>query len=277
MLDFVRREKIYILMLLFILAMNVMHAGHVKEEKIYAEKSLSSMTFEEIGATEEKVKSYLQSDRFSARFFRYSILFGFFIFLTSLILNIKFIFSKKPRIDLKDLSHEKPVAWGISDIIRVSIVIIFIGYTIGIIGSFIFKAFPIDIDMNMRMIINTFFIDIFAGVVLLYFIIIKYKEKLTSIGLRSSSFFKNIASGITAYIFIIPLLLAVLLLSLWVLNLLGYSPPPQPVFEAFMEEKRQRMLFFLTIFVSVFGPIVEEMFFRGFMYTGGSIFKRRYL
>lgn len=34
-----------------------------------------------------------------------------------------------------------------------------------------------------------------------------------------------------------------------------------------MEEKRSRVLLFLTIFVSVFGPLVEEMFFRGFMYS----------
>ena len=33
-----------------------------------------------------------------------------------------------------------------------------------------------------------------------------------------------------------------------------------------MEEERSKVLLFLTIFVSVFGPIVEEMFFRGFVY-----------
>jgi membrane protease YdiL (CAAX protease family) len=34
-----------------------------------------------------------------------------------------------------------------------------------------------------------------------------------------------------------------------------------------MEEKRSGILLFLTIFVAVFGPIAEEMFFRGFMYS----------
>jgi membrane protease YdiL (CAAX protease family) len=65
----------------------------------------------------------------------------------------------------------------------------------------------------------------------------------------------------------LPILLFTLLLSVWVLNLLGYMPPPQPVFELFMEEKRSKVLFFLAIFVSVFGPVAEELFFRGFMYN----------
>ena len=34
-----------------------------------------------------------------------------------------------------------------------------------------------------------------------------------------------------------------------------------------MEEKSSGMLLFLTLFVSMFGPVIEEMFFRGFMYS----------
>jgi membrane protease YdiL (CAAX protease family) len=117
------------------------------------------------------------------------------------------------------------------------------------------------------MLINTFFIDIFAGLVLLYFVIVKYRERLASMGLKFSSFFKDILSGITTYIFIAPLLLVILFLSILLLDFLGYTPPPQPVFEVFMEEKRSDVLLFLTIFVAVFGPIAEEMFFRGFMYS----------
>jgi len=96
---------------------------------------------------------------------------------------------------------------------------------------------------------------------------VKYKKNIQELGLKTSSFLRNILSGITAYIFMLPVLLVILIFSIWILNALGYTPPPQPVFEVFMEEKKSLVLLFLTVFVSVLGPIVEEVFFRGFMYS----------
>jgi len=266
MLNFIKREKIYILIALFILAINIVTSGQVKEETLIEEKPLSTMTFEEIGITEEKVKTFLESEGLRPRFFRYSIVLGFFIFIFSIMLNIWFIFSGK-RIDLKALPYKRPVSWNISDLIRASLVIVFIAYVIGMIGAVIFKLFSLKMSLNLSMILNTFFIDIAAGIVILCFVVRKYKQSLEVFGLRVSSFFKDILSGITGYIFMLPLLFTVLVISLWFLNMIGYTPPPQPVFEAFMEEERSRVLLFLTIFVSVFGPIIEEMFFRGFMYS----------
>jgi len=270
MLAFIKREKIYILMILFIMAVNLINAGHARKEKevLSEEKSLSSMTFQEMGITEDRVKDFFESERPSAAFFKYTIALGFFIFLAAIIFNIVFLFRRK-RISLdEDLSRKVTLSsWGILDVIKASIVIIFTAYIIGIAEAFILKKLNIDMSMNLRMIFGTFFVDIIAALVIFYFIMVKYKEGIEVLGLRFSSFFKNILSGITSYIFMLPVLLAVLLFSIWILNHFGYSPPPQPVFEAFMEEKRNRVLLFLTIFVSVFGPIVEEIFFRGFMYS----------
>jgi membrane protease YdiL (CAAX protease family) len=226
------------------------------------------MTFEEIGITEEKVKIFFESNKPSAIFFKYSITFTFVLFALSLILNINFIFRRKlPQVDFRAGVQNISVPWGILDIVRVGLVVIFIGYIIGIVEGLILRIFRIYLDMNLRMMLNTFFIDLCAGVVLLYFVVIKYKERLASIGLIFSSFFRNAMSGLASYIFIVPLLLVILIVSIWLLDFLGYAPPPQPVFEAFMEEKRSGILLFLTIFVAVFGPIAEEMFFRGFMYS----------
>jgi len=266
MIRFIRQEKIYILLLLFIVAVNLMSTGGGEKVHYDEEAAFSTMTFEEMGVTEEKVASFLESGTFSARFFRYSTILGFFIFIWSLVLNIVFIFRRK-KIDFKTLPYRAPVSWGIPDLFRATLIIIFLGYVIGIMEGFILRLLHLDIGMNLRMILNTFFIDVAAGMVILYFVIVKYRGRLSAIGLKVSSFFRNISSGITAYVLIMPFLLVILLLCIWFLSVLGYSPPPQPVFEVFMKEERSRVLLFLTIFVSVFGPIVEEMFFRGFMYS----------
>lgn len=266
MLDFLRREKIYIIIFVFILALNMIHRGHVKKESIGEGKTSSSMSLQEIGVTQEKVKAFFETSTPSARFFKYSIFFGFLIFLIALILNIGFIFRRRPKIEFKSALQKESVTWGISDVIRISLVILFISYLVGVIEAFVIKALHINLDANLRIIVITFFIDAFACLVLLYFVIIKHKKTLASVGLKFSFFFKNVLAGITAYIFIVPSLLVILILSIRLLNFLGYSPPTQPILEAFMEEERSRVLLFLTIFVSVFGPLVEEMFFRGFVY-----------
>ena len=266
MLTFIKREKIYILIVLFILAVNLMSIGQVKKDYPEEEKALSTMTFEEIGVTEEKLTDFFESKTLTASFFKYSIIFGFFIFIIGFISNLVFIFQRK-RIDFKNIPYKRPVSWGISDLIRASIIIVFIGYIVGIIEGISFKLFNLNTGLNLRMIVNTFFIDLSAAVVILYFVMVKHKEKLQDLGLRFAHLFRNILSGLTAYISILPLLFLILLLSIWFLNFLGYKPPPQPVFEVFMEEDRAKVLLYLSIFVSVFGPIIEEMFFRGFMYS----------
>jgi membrane protease YdiL (CAAX protease family) len=271
MIDFIRREKIYILILFFIIALNLLNLGRSGHKHVEETKAVSSMTFNEIGVTEQRVKDYINSDRSGAGFFRYGFIAGAFLFLLSLIVNIKFILSGK-KIGINAPACKGPVLWGIRDVIRATLIIVFFAYVLAIAENFIFRAYHIYIETNSLMMLNTFIIDMVAAIAVFYFAMVKNKEKLCALGIRSRFFLKGVFTGITAYIMILPFLLAVLLLSIIVLNFLGYKPPPQPVFEAFMEEKRINMLFFLVIFVSIVGPVIEEIFFRGFMY--GAIKKR---
>ncbi|MFC1666854.1 lysostaphin resistance A-like protein [Candidatus Omnitrophota bacterium] len=266
MFQFLKRERIYILILFFILAVNVIKVKQAEEYHHDKKESFSEMSFEDIGLTEEKIKDFFESERPSARFFKYSIILGFLFFATIFILNLGLIVRRK-KIGSKPTSSKRPVSWGLVDLVRATLLIMFIAYIITIIEGIAFKMFNLGMDVHLGVIINTFFIDIAAVVVILYFVMVKHKERLPAIGLQFSSFFKNILSGITVYVFIVPVLFVVLLLSIRFLNIFEYIPPPQPVFEMFMEEKENKTLIFLTIFVSVLGPIIEEMFFRGFMYS----------
>jgi membrane protease YdiL (CAAX protease family) len=54
--------------------------------------------------------------------------------------------------------------------------------------------------------------------------------------------------------------------------MIGYTPPKQPVVELFLKEKDAAFLFYTSIFAAIFGPMIEELFFRGFMYNA---FKKR--
>jgi uncharacterized protein len=268
MIEFIKRERIYIWMVFFVIMVNLLSMGypHKAGKAEIDTKSISGQTFKEMGITQEKVKLFFESGKPNAIFFKYGILAGFIIFIAGMAMNLIFVFRKKKIIPDKT-QERKPVPWGIADVFRVSIIVLFSGYALSVAGAIIFKRLNFNMDLNLRMILGTVFVDIAAGITILYFILVKYKEKISSLGIVSGGFYKNILSGITAYIFILPSLIAVLVLSVLFLDMIGYKMPPQPVFDMFIEEKRSNVILFLTVFVSVLGPMIEEIFFRGFLYS----------
>jgi len=265
-MDFIKRERIYIWMIIFILGVNLLGIGHMRKKDLSDKKSVSSMTFKDMGVTEEKVRLFFESNKPSAVFFRYGFFIGFFMFITGIAINLIFLF-RREKIMPEKVPERKPVSWSIMDVVRVVIIVMFSGYVLTAAGPVIFKPLHFNMDINLLMMLVTFFIDIIAGCVILYFVLVKYREKLSSLGIARQGFYKNVLSGITAYMFILPILAAVLILSMLLLDAIGYKSPPQPVFDIFFEEKRSNVILLLTIFVSILGPVIEEIFFRGFLYS----------
>jgi membrane protease YdiL (CAAX protease family) len=231
---------------------------HKKEQRDADKKSISGQTFKDMGITEQKVKLFFESGKPRAIFFKYGFFIGFFMLMAGVVMNFIFLFNRKKVLPDK-IRKKKSVSWDISDILRVSIIVMFSGYALG--------AVRLNMDINLRIMLNTFLIDVIAGTAILYFILVKYREKISSLGITFKDFYKNVLSGITAYVFILPILISVLILSILFLDRIGYKAPPQPVFDMFFEEKRSNVILFLTIFVSVLGPVIEEIFFRGFLYS----------
>lgn len=253
-------------MVIFILGINLLNIGYAHKKDLSDKKSISLMTFKDMGVTEEKIKLFFESKKPSAIFFRYSLFAGFLMLMAGIAMDIFFLFGKRKILPDK-IPEKKSVLWNIIDIVRIAIIVIFSGYMLGAAGSLILKQLHFNMDVNLHMILGTFLIDIIAGAVILYFVLVKYREKLSSLGIAFESFYKNVLSGIAAYIFIMPILILVLIVSMLFLDAIGYKPPTQPVFDMFFEEKRSSVILFLTIFVSILGPIIEEIFFRGFLYN----------
>jgi len=255
-------------MVFFIVVVNLLNLGylHRKNQDSADKKNISGQTFKDMGITEQKVKLFFESGKPSAVFFKYGIFAGFFMLIAGMIMNLIFLFNRKEIIPNK-IFEKKIVSWDIADVLRVIIIVIFSGYALSTASAVILKSTHFNMDINLRMMLGTFFIDMAAWAVIFYFILVKYKDKLSSLGITFMGFYKNVLSGIAAYIFILPVLIMTLILSMLFLDRIGYKAPPQPVFDMFFEEKRSSVILFLAIFVSILGPIVEEIFFRGFLYS----------
>jgi membrane protease YdiL (CAAX protease family) len=84
--------------------------------------------------------------------------------------------------------------------------------------------------------------------------------------LSAKNILRNILYGVTAYIALIPVLLAILAATAVVINITKYIPAKQPVVELLLKEKNTGFVLYSSLFAAVAGPFIEELFFRGFMY-----------
>lgn len=253
-------------MVIFILGVNLLNTGHGQIKYPQDKKSISTMTFKDMGVSEEKVRLFLESKKPSAVFFRYSLFAGFLMLMAGIAMNLIFLFGRKKMMP-KKAQEKRSVSWSIMDVAKAALITVFSGYILAVSGPIIFKSFHFNIDINLRIMLGTFFIDIIAGAAIIWFVMIRYRERLSSLGITLKGFCSNVLFGVTAYVFVLPVLIAALILSMLFLDAIGYKPPPQLVFDMFFEERRSNVLLFLAIFVSILGPVIEEIFFRGFLYS----------
>lgn len=76
----------------------------------------------------------------------------------------------------------------------------------------------------------------------------------------------GILAGFRGYLLALPVLFLILLGVAAMLNLMGIDPAPQPVFTLYLSEHRWAVVQLLLALAVVFGPIAEELFFRGLVY-----------
>jgi membrane protease YdiL (CAAX protease family) len=79
---------------------------------------------------------------------------------------------------------------------------------------------------------------------------------------------KEIWLGVRTYLSILPAFIGLLILLIAAASRFQYEPPPHPLVEVFMKEELfpAWTLGYSLVLACVVGPVVEEIFFRGFFY-----------
>jgi membrane protease YdiL (CAAX protease family) len=159
-------------------------------------------------------------------------------------------------------------AWGVRDLVKAVILFFIFGlatsFLIGMANKFLFK----DWQDNFLVLLHTTLNDLIMVAIILYFVLRKYGGRLSDIGLFFGGGWKDVSLGALGYVATLPVFFAVLLALLGLAALFSYEPPPHPLVEVFVEEdKRNPLLIGYSIFLAcVIGPVIEEIFFRGFCY-----------
>ncbi len=271
----VKKERIYAWMIIFILlvnALNIFSKNSSSREfaesknKIRAEEA--SPAYKRIsGMKQEEIKSIMRKNAAVARLLGSTASVGMLILIIGIFLDLKFIFLKLQGKNILPPRPTSKAGWHLLDIAKVIILFLFFGYLIGSSERIIFSFINYKkIDENLFIILNTSVMDILTVSFIYYFIVRKYKQKLSSLGLNLKNFLGEFILGVKSYISILPVILMTLSIIVWLSNLFNYQPPTQPIFDLFFQEKRSVLVIYLSIFVTILGPIVEEIFFRGFAY-----------
>lgn len=286
--EFINRERVFTLMFSFILLVNawlifaeeipgmkesfvgrkvfgLRLSERLKDEDKYqpkaSEKILLSGVLEKEGSA-PTLRNILG--------FAILLLFGLGLFLDICILTAKI----KKREVIKTMSAHLEIKWGIYDIFKLGIIFVFLGYILQIVESQVLSSFsPKENIMRFVLLLNTGIMDLVLLGFIIYFVKIKFGQSLAAIGLKIENAMRNIFLGLFCYIAFLPALVSLLLLIVWLTSLFNYQPPQQTLFNLFLHEKRIWLLVYATTMVVFLGPIVEEVFFRGFAYNA---IKRRW-
>jgi membrane protease YdiL (CAAX protease family) len=189
------------------------------------------------------------------------LLLGLF---TDVVLATKRL-KKKPWIVHGDPQRDVP--WGLDAVLRVFILLFFLEAAIlslEMVASLFWDMRSLNRDLLLML--NSLVRDAIAVGAILWIVTRRYGTLLSDIGLTTRNFFKNVRTGLTAYVAIVPPLLLVLFAMAFFAKTFSYEPPPQPVVEMYIREHAPKTIVFFTLFVAICGPVMEELFFRGFAY-----------
>lgn len=196
------------------------------------------------------------------------IAYGLFLDVVWVISLIR----KKNMIPQKtDISN---TPFSLSDIFRVSVLLVSISMVVGIAINLIAYVLGDRVNDNFIILLHTALTDIAAVLCIMYFAKTVYKTDIRVLGLRAKGLWEDIRCGLAAYAAVLPLFLMLLVGLITVAYWFGYEPPPHPLIEVLVEEENHpSLIVFSAVLACVIGPIVEEIFFRGFCYP---ILKKRW-
>ena len=278
---FIARERFYALLLSFVIMVQV---GAYLAEKITPLEPEKQEVVTEAKAepqTQRISEDEVMRDQLQEAFAekpRLAMVFGLLmgiialVFLIGLCVDILMLYKSERFQIMGSFAGVPYVAWSIWDVAKVAILFLFFGHALIIAESGFSAIFPFLKVDNVRMILNSTIMDGLAIFLIIYIIRKEYGEDLSKLGISLKNFFKNILYGVISYIAAVPILIGLLLLVIFVVKLIHYEPPTQPILELLVKEESKKLFLYSIFFVAVIGPILEEIFFRGFMY--GAIKKR---
>ncbi len=220
-------------------------------------------------SSEELRQSLYEEKRPLVAILALGLLLGGLALFVGFILSVIFIISKLNKKEiLKPVRVSGPVNWGVPDIFKIVILFLVAFYLINVLELICRQAgFLTIVSKNLLMIFNTSILDISALCFVAYFVIIKYRQDWTALGLSVKNWLKGVFWGIAGYLTMLPAFLLIVFLVTRVSDYLGYQPPVHPLMNIFFKEPNPFIVGGVVVLAVLVAPVIEEIVFRGFIYS----------
>jgi membrane protease YdiL (CAAX protease family) len=278
--EFINQESAYMLMLSFIILFNalVIFAEKVPEvkEEVVAERILESQPSEEAlqrglppKMSREEALGKILKNKALIYFVNTLVFLALAVFCLGLFLDIRILMARIRRREMfPEPAEHAAIAWGLWDVARLTIIFVFFSYILHIAGGLILSLISTEEKAPLFMpLLNTGIMDLAILGLIIYFVKVKYGQAISAIGLKVKNAARLALLALLGYVAFLPILVFLLIMIILITTLLNYQPQQHILHDFFLEEQRFWPLFFSIFMVVALGPIVEEIFFRGFAYN----------
>jgi membrane protease YdiL (CAAX protease family) len=195
--------------------------------------------------------------------------------MAGLIVLIAYFWNASKGNDwIQQARRDTEQVWMVGDIVKCVILVLFFSLIINESFVFLRNRYFSQIDNELLILILTFILDLVAAGLVFYFIMFKSKKNLEDCGLKPWNVGSDLKLSVVSYIAFSPILLMVLVSLGQIADFFHYEPPPHELIHVFLDEKAGWGTFIFSFFLAcIAGPIIEELFFRGFCYPA---FKKRW-
>jgi len=176
-------------------------------------------------------------------------------------------FRGKPLHDRKTAAPPE-VTWPLQDLFRVPMLFISLSMILAIVVLQVSVHFIREEHSHYLLLSHTLLTDIGIAFCVIYFVCSVHGQSAKALGLDFSHWLRDITVGFSTYCSILPAFLLLLLALVVGADWLGYKPPPHPLVEVLSESRQDghSTVIFSFVLASLVGPVIEEIFFRGFCY-----------
>lgn len=273
--QFFRRERIYLFLSIAIVFFYVfLFAAHTMLKPEISSEGQSQTQIESL-LREVPQKAEVIEKRLSGRpWLSGSVQLMTFAFMGTFVCGVwwglsdlrKWVFLKKELVPASGQSLR--ITWGVTEVVKV--VILFFGS--GILLSLILAVFKLflgqQFDSSLLLMMHTLLLDTIA-----VFFMVSVVQK-TGAGFGDLGFhfgkleLREFWLGIRTYFVIFPIFVGILLILVYIASRFAYEPPTHPLAEMLLKKETLSLwtVLFSLLVPCVIGPIVEEIFFRGFFY-----------
>lgn len=281
MFHFIRREGLWILLFIFLVGIYTFVSSRPERIK---EKNSSNYLVDDLRQAETQLKEKIEKtggvQNFLSKRPKLLKLFTIFsaivivIFILGLAIEFAWIF--RPSWKAKIASGLPPplaTSWGIGAVTKTILLFVLASLGLSVFLAFLKSAFFKGVSSNFFVLLHTTLSDLICIAIVVGFIR-RGGGHWKDLGFRGIRWVKDFFIGLAGYAAIVPIFFMALFLLVVLAQLFHYEPPPHPLVEVFLEEERSPWLIGYSLFLAcVLGPVLEEIFFRGFCYPA---FKKKW-